>query len=117
MKGLDMMIAGESKADRIRKHAERITARDERERDAARAVIDDSKRREAIAAKIIRLREQRLARESAEREAAAAMPAPAKKAPAKKAPAKKARRRPVAVPAIVAQSATGEERPHEGHRQ
>jgi hypothetical protein len=75
-----MMSAGDSKAERIRKQAERISARDERDRDAVRAVIDEEKRRVATAAKIIRLREQRLAREAAEREAAAARPVPAKKA-------------------------------------
>jgi hypothetical protein len=80
----EMMSAGDSKAERIRKQSERLSARDERQRDAMRAVIDDEKRRVAIAAKTIRLREQRLAREAiereaAEREAAAKKPGPAKK--------------------------------------
>jgi hypothetical protein len=69
-----MMSADDSKAQRIRKQAERITARDERARDAAKAVIDEEKRRMATATKTVRLREQRLVRE-----AASARPALAKK--------------------------------------
>ncbi|MFI5012700.1 MAG: hypothetical protein ACHQAY_10150 [Hyphomicrobiales bacterium] len=77
----ETMNAGDTKAERIRKHAERLSARDERDRDAVNAVIDEENRRKASAAKTVRLREQRLARDAAEREAAAAaIPAPAKKA-------------------------------------
>jgi hypothetical protein len=68
-------------AEDLRMRAERARARGERERDAARAVIDEEKRRKATTAKTIRLREQRLVREALEREAAAAAePVPAKKA-------------------------------------
>jgi hypothetical protein len=75
------MSTVDTKAEAIRKQAERNSARDERDRDAVRAVLDEEKRQKATAAKTIRLREQRLAREAAEREAAAALkPAPAKKA-------------------------------------
>jgi hypothetical protein len=68
----------------IRMRADKARLRDERERDAARAVIDEEKRRKATAAKTVRLRELRLAREAVEREAvdreiAAAATAPAPK--------------------------------------
>jgi hypothetical protein len=69
----------ETKAERIRKQNERNAARDQRARDAVRAVIDAESRRKATAAKTVRLREQRLARDAADSEAAAALkPAPAK---------------------------------------
>jgi hypothetical protein len=64
----------DTKAETVRKQAERASARDERDRDAVRAVIDEEKRQKATAAKTIRLRELRLARDSAESEAAALKP-------------------------------------------
>ena len=74
------MNAITSNAEDLRLRAERARARSERERDAARAVIDEEKRRKATAVKTMRLREQRLAREAVDREAAALIvPAPAKK--------------------------------------
>jgi len=91
------MSAFESKADGIRRQGERATARNERERDAARAVTDAESRHKAIAAKTIRLRQLRLARDAAASEAAAALepvPPPAKKARRKSAaPAKQAKAR------------------------
>jgi len=82
----ETMNAGETKAERIRKQAERLSARDERGRDAVMAVIDEENRRKASAAKTVRLRDQRLARDAAEREVA----------PATSVPIKRARRRSVA---------------------
>jgi hypothetical protein len=60
------MSAIETTAEAIRMRADKARLRDERERDAARAVIDEEKRRKATAAKTVRLRELRLAKEAVE---------------------------------------------------
>jgi len=71
----------DAKAEAVRKQAERVSARNERARDSAMAVVDEEIRQKAIAARTIRLRQERLARDSAQSEAAAAATAvPAKRA-------------------------------------
>jgi hypothetical protein len=98
------MTTDNAKAERTRMHFERISARNERNSDAQRAVVDEEKHRKAVAAKTARLRELRLARDEAERAVAAASP-PVKE-PTRK-PAKRPSNKPAPKPLGAAEPRDG----------